>query len=158
MNGSNIPGLENSEPESGVVDNVESNTAGPQDSAPANDLERILAELAQYSSAQQQTRRPEPAPEDFRHTVQLQYLQLQENHRQEIHHVPAAQNATHQRILDPRLNRSTLTPPAQLFKTPLIDPATILEWTQALRCVNKIAAQNPNLAPAVKGVSQACLD
>ncbi|KAF2086729.1 hypothetical protein K490DRAFT_43651 [Saccharata proteae CBS 121410] len=29
-------------------------------------------------------------------------------------------------------------------RTPVIDPATIIDWPQGLRCVSKIAARNPN--------------
>ncbi|KAG8626898.1 hypothetical protein KVT40_005843 [Elsinoe batatas] len=35
---------------------------------------------------------------------------------------------------------------------PVIDPATITEWSTGLRCVSKIATQNPNFANAIKSM------
>ncbi|KAK7544715.1 uncharacterized protein J3D65DRAFT_599341 [Phyllosticta citribraziliensis] len=39
---------------------------------------------------------------------------------------------------------------AQAGKPPMIDPATILEWSQGLRCITKIAAQNPGIRVVVQ--------
>jgi hypothetical protein len=44
------------------------------------------------------------------------------------------------------LPRSTATPP-------LIDPATITEWSHGLRCVHKIATQNPYFKMAIRKAS-----
>ncbi len=38
--------------------------------------------------------------------------------------------------------------------TPSADPATILDWPLGLRCVAKIAAQNPDFEPAIRKVNQ----
>lgn len=121
---------------------------------PGQDLETILAQLSQYSAAQQQSRQSGNNADEFRQLQQLQDLQIQ--HRQTP---PASitESGGIQRSLDPRLNRDqTLTPSAQGSKTPIIDPATILEWPLALRCVNKLSAQNPNMAAVVKGVCLKC--
>jgi hypothetical protein len=40
--------------------------------------------------------------------------------------------------------------PQNRASTPMIDPATITEWKHGLRCVNKLAAQNPNFAGAIQ--------
>jgi hypothetical protein len=39
----------------------------------------------------------------------------------------------------------------------IIDPATITEWSAGLRCVTKIAAQNPLFAEKIRGVSFWCM-
>lgn len=59
---------------------------------------------------------------------------------------------------DPRLagrsapQRVPNSKPQDRAATPLIDPSTITEWKQGLRCVNKIATQNPEFVPAVRKV------
>ena len=53
------------------------------------------------------------------------------------------------RVDDPHLrpqSRSTASP------KPMIDPATITTWTEGLRCVTKIAAQNAQFAAKIKRV------
>ncbi|KAF1959816.1 hypothetical protein CC80DRAFT_533152 [Byssothecium circinans] len=40
--------------------------------------------------------------------------------------------------------------PQQRVSTPIINPATITEWKHGLRCVNKVAAQNPDFSNAVR--------
>jgi hypothetical protein len=116
----------------------------------AQDLESILAQLSQYSASQQQNRQIENTPEEFKQLQQLQELQI---HQQVTPPVPLPQSTSIHRSSDPRLNRNqTLPPPAQAPKIPIIDPATILEWPQALRCVTKLSAQNPNMAVVIKGV------
>lgn len=35
---------------------------------------------------------------------------------------------------------------------PIVDPATITEWSVGLRCVTKVAFQNPNFANAIRNV------
>ncbi len=69
---------------------------------------------------------------------------------------PQDQNVSQQQpTADPRLaGRSVLihsAPQPQVrSSTPLIDPATIIDWKQGLRCVSKIAAQNPQFAVSVR--------
>ncbi|KAK8252874.1 hypothetical protein HDK77DRAFT_164136 [Phyllosticta capitalensis] len=61
-------------------------------------------------------------------------------------------------IPEPHVSRSTTpqqisTPKPQAAsagKPPMIDPATILDWAQGLRCITKIAAQNPGIKGAVQ--------
>lgn len=62
---------------------------------------------------------------------------------------------------DPRLaGRSTpqlrQTAPKQQDRasTPLIDPATITEWKQGLRCVSKVSAQNPDFVSTIRKLIQ----
>jgi hypothetical protein len=108
------------------------------------DISTILAELAQYSSTQQQSNQPT-------HISSIQEQQQWAQHPQQS----SNQAPSTGRSLDPRQNpnhRGIATPPAQLSKSPLIDPSTILEWPQALRCVTKLSAQNPNFGPVVKVV------
>lgn len=38
------------------------------------------------------------------------------------------------------------------LQPPMVDPATIIEWPQALRCVTKIAAQNPTFKQSIRKV------
>jgi hypothetical protein len=100
------------------------------------DIESILAELAQFSSNQ-----------GFSPPEQRQWMQ---------HHQPASHQAPPAvRSLDPRqksLHGETAEPPARLVPSTFIDPSSILEWPQALRCVNKLSSQNPNFGPAIKVV------
>ncbi|TID25186.1 Serine/threonine-protein kinase [Venturia nashicola] len=96
--------------------------AGDMPSA-TTDLGALLAELAKYSSA------PRSASE--------QQPQQPSSH----------QAFSADRNLDPwqhLVNREQQT------RSPLVDPSTILEWPLALRCVNKLSAQNPHFGPAVK--------
>ena len=56
---------------------------------------------------------------------------------------------------DPRLAGRSVQPqsiprPQIRFSTPLIDPATIIDWKQGLRCVSKITAQNPQFSISVR--------
>lgn len=56
---------------------------------------------------------------------------------------------------DPRLAGRPPQPqpvpkPQVRSSTPLIDPATIIDWKQGLRCVSKIAAQNPQFSASVR--------
>ncbi|KAJ8114929.1 hypothetical protein OPT61_g3314 [Boeremia exigua] len=95
---------------------------------PANmDLEAILRTLASL-----------PKPEDQgQYQPQDQYVSQQQ---------PAA---------DPRLAGRSLQPqpapkPQVRSSTPLIDPATIIDWKQGLRCISKIATQNPQFAVTVR--------
>lgn len=60
---------------------------------------------------------------------------------------------------DPRLNgrpasqyRQTPPTPQNRTGTPTIDPSTITEWKHGLRCVNKIATQNPNFVSTIRKV------
>ncbi|KAJ4382113.1 hypothetical protein N0V86_002442 [Didymella sp. IMI 355093] len=60
-----------------------------------------------------------------------------------------------QSTADPRLagrpsQPQSIPKPQVRSSTPLIDPATIIDWKQGLRCVSKIAAQNPQFSISVR--------
>lgn len=96
---------------------------------PANmDLDAILRTLASL---------PKPEEQQVQHQPHDTYLPYQ------------------QPTSDPRLagRSSQLQPipkPQARSSTPLIDPATIIDWKQGLRCVSKIAAQNPHFSVSVR--------
>jgi hypothetical protein len=104
------------------------------------DIERILAELAGYNASNNASQ-PAAAPPPF-----------------PTHHTPQhaislpSYSLAHSSLPAPQHQRHTETPPSQP-RSPMIDPATIFEWPQALRCVNKIAATNPQFGSAIKTVS-----
>ncbi|KAK7556353.1 hypothetical protein IWX49DRAFT_579491 [Phyllosticta citricarpa] len=50
----------------------------------------------------------------------------------------------------PQMSSTPKPQAAQAGKPPMIDPATILEWSQGLRCITKIAAQNPGINVVVQ--------
>jgi hypothetical protein len=138
----------NAQPKTGFLD-AQAVDSRSSDAAAVPDINTILAELAQYSSAQQRSDQAAQVPQG---NHQLQPHQEQWNQQPQ----PFIQPSSNRRSLDPRRNtqhRQTTTPPAQPSSTPLIDPASILEWPLALRCVNKLSAQNPNFGPAIKVVS-----
>ena len=55
---------------------------------------------------------------------------------------------------DPRLAaQRRMSPPTSRSHTPIVDPATITEWAQGLRCVTKVSAQNPNFGAKIRQVS-----
>lgn len=62
----------------------------------------------------------------------------------------------HEQYLDPRLSGrpapQNRQPPAiqDRASTPTVDPATITEWKQGLRCVTKTATQNPSFVATVQ--------
>jgi hypothetical protein len=171
MNGSSIPGLGNLEPQETVEESAETCNASfgnLETTNAANDLQKLLVELSQYSSQpnqqneeQQQSNQVAQVRYDFSTLQQLEQLPVQRHQAVRWQQsAPIAQITNVHRIVDPRLNtqlQQATTPPAQLPRTPPIDPATILEWPQALRCINKISAHNPHLAATVKGVSFDCL-
>jgi hypothetical protein len=105
----------------------------------APDIERILAELAGYSASNNTSQPAATASfsinQTAHHALSLALLPT-------AHSVPPA--------LQPQ--QYTVTPPPQP-QSPMINPATIFEWPQALRCVNKISATNPQFGPAIKTVS-----
>lgn len=103
------------------------------------DINTILAELAQYSSAQQESNQAQ-IPSTYE---QQQWMQHQQS--------ASLQAISAERSLDPRQHSYHRD---QLSRSPLIDPSTILEWPQALRCVNKLSTQNPNFGPTIKVVSE----
>ncbi|KAF2993387.1 hypothetical protein E8E13_000588 [Curvularia kusanoi] len=112
------------------------------------DLEAILRTLASLQPP------PEPSAQQHhhQHLPQDSYPPALEQ-QQFQHQQPQVQQ---QSTPDPRLaNRPIPIPKPQIRSstttpTPLIDPATITDWKQGLRCVSKIAAQNPQFAVSVR--------
>jgi hypothetical protein len=125
-----------------MADNIEPNM----------DLAKILATLA---SLQQQ-------PEGTAVQSQQQTYdpnQIHQGYQEDYQAYPSQQPIPYQQSADPRLiNRAasqhlSSTPrPQEKISTPLIDPATITEWKQGLRCVSKIAQQNPEFVASVRKV------
>jgi hypothetical protein len=119
---------------------------------PNADLAKILATLASLQQPgnvpaqdQQQAYDPNQAYQSYQEDTQC---------------YPPQQNLPYHQTADPRLaNRATSqytsTPPPRpqdRVSTPLIDPATITDWKQGLRCVSKIAQQNPEFAASIRKV------
>lgn len=118
---------------------------------PNLDLEQILATLASLQKPEGTTdSEGQQTYETYQHThapqdVSLQYPPQTSN----VYHATAdprlaARHAPQQR---PEPSRSQPRPSA-----PMIDPSTIIEWKQGLRCVSKIANQNPDFAPTIRKV------
>ncbi|KAF9697262.1 hypothetical protein EKO04_005000 [Ascochyta lentis] len=113
---------------------------------PANmDLEAILRTLANL-----------PKPEDpLLQNPQDFYTQSQPGDNQHQTLAPEQHRSHQLPPADPRLaGRSPQPPvlpkPQARSSTPLIDPATIVDWKSGIRCVSKIAAQNPDFAASVR--------
>lgn len=109
---------------------------------------RTLASLPKNEDAQQQTQQQPYDPAN----VQIPKGGALPYHLQ----APAGIPQGHEYPADPRLSGRTPSPfpPSQVPRTqtltPTIDPATITSWKHGLRCVNKIAAQNPNFNGTVQ--------
>ncbi|KZM27148.1 uncharacterized protein EKO05_0004689 [Ascochyta rabiei] len=113
---------------------------------PANmDLEAILRTLASLPKPEDQ---PLQDPQTF-------YAQSQPGDDRYQTLAPEQHQSFQPPTADPRLaGRSPQPPllpkPQARSSTPLIDPATIIDWKAGLRCVSKIAAQNPEFAASVR--------
>jgi hypothetical protein len=125
-----------------MADNIEPNM----------DLAKILATLA---SLQQQ---PEGAAAQNQQQT-YDPNQIHQGYHEDFQSYPSQQPIPYQQSADPQLiNRAasqhlSSTPrPQEKVSTPLIDPATITEWKQGLRCVSKIAQHNPEFAASVRKV------
>lgn len=94
------------------------------------DLATVLRELAAFA--------PAPAPQP---SVPVSQIPELNNLQQTLDPRPVPQHRQH-------LMASNDRP-----RTPPIDPATIAEWAPGLRCVSKIAAQNPDFAGSIRRVS-----
>ncbi|KAJ4355220.1 hypothetical protein N0V95_003115 [Ascochyta clinopodiicola] len=109
------------------------------------DLEAILRTLASLPKAEDQ-----PLQDH-----QIFYAQNQSGDNQYQTLAPEQHHSFQPSTADPRLaGRSPQPPlppkPQARSSTPLIDPATIIDWKAGLRCVSKIAAQNPEFAASVR--------
>jgi hypothetical protein len=114
------------------------------------DLESILATLA---SLQQPGSLPPPDQAYDPNQVYRSFHDVPQTHTSQ-------QNSPYQQPVDPRLatrpapqHRPEPRRPQDRASTSLIDPSTITEWKQGLRCVSKIAAQNPSFGVSVRKVN-----
>ncbi|EME88566.1 uncharacterized protein MYCFIDRAFT_209845 [Pseudocercospora fijiensis CIRAD86] len=111
-----------------------SNTGAP-------DLAAILATLAKYKGDGSST---EPNTPESRQTTPATSFTDGNNHRTSLD----------QKAQDPRLrpqSRSSAAAAAAATPTrPMIDPATITVWSEGLRCVTKLAAQNAQFAESIR--------
>lgn len=134
------------------------------------DLASILATLAQFAP-QQQGQQQAPPPAATTPTItdpRLQRRQQQnaqssfqpshEKHPKQVDHSSSSYNPQ-AAVFQPVKPQGRSTPQPPRTSTPqqeqqtIIDPATITEWSAGLRCVTKIAAQNPMFADKIRGVS-----
>jgi hypothetical protein len=138
------------------------------------DLASILATLAQFAPQQQQDQQQPPPPTTTTPTITDPRLQRRQQ-TQPNQPSPQPYNQIPQSIQQNNVQTSTpYNPQATVFQpvvpqqrpipqpsrtsTPqqqehtIIDPATITEWSAGLRCVTKIAAQNPLFAEKIRGV------
>lgn len=109
------------------------------------DLEAILRTLASLPKPEEQQPAQDPKQ------VYDQHLGFDTTQYDSLH----GQNIPHQ-AKDPRLTGRSLpsqfAPPKPQNRpsTPLIDPATIIDWKSGLRCVSKIAMQNPDFSASIR--------
>ncbi|KAH7139211.1 hypothetical protein B0J11DRAFT_37695 [Dendryphion nanum] len=118
---------------------------------PELDLAQILKTLASLPQAQAPNNAP-PA-HDPKANDHHQYLAPQDQYYDFSGSSSSAPPATR----DPRLSgriapvqrhQSPQQPPRS--STPTVDPATITEWKHGLRCVSKVAAQNPSFSASIQ--------
>ncbi|THX44447.1 hypothetical protein D6D02_01848 [Aureobasidium pullulans] len=133
------------------------------------DLASILATLAQFAP-QQQEQQQAPPPAATTPTItdpRLQRRQQQnaqssfqpsyEKHPKQVDHSSSSYNPQ-AAVFQPVKPQGRSTPQPPRTSTPqqeqqtIIDPATITEWSAGLRCVTKIAAQNPMFADKIRGL------
>jgi hypothetical protein len=123
---------------------------------PNQELEAILKTLASLS--QQQTlppQHPQTTHASAQNPSDFQDGQFKSSSERIAANHPYSDP---RRINPPAQQRQTLLPvPQARSSTPTIDPATITEWKQGLRCVIKVAAQNPNFAASVRKVQKRIL-
>ncbi|KAF1947656.1 hypothetical protein EJ02DRAFT_449133 [Clathrospora elynae] len=114
------------------------------------DLAKILATLANL---------PKPEGPPYQDQQQAYESGQSYQHYQDApQQYPPEQSNIYRQSADPRLarqaphlqHRQPPPRPQDRASTPLIDPSTITEWKQGLRCVSKIAAQNPEFAATVR--------
>lgn len=118
---------------------------------PNADLAKILATLA---SLQQPT-----AQETQQGYEQAQTYPGYSGYTEHNQTYPTPQGQPYPPTADPRLQHRpapqrpiATAKPQDRTSTPLIDPATITEWKQGLRCVSKIGGQNPDFAASIRKV------
>jgi hypothetical protein len=140
------------------------------------DLASILATLAQFAPQQQQDQQQPPPPTATTPTITDPRLQRRQNqstsqpYNQTLqnfqqHNTPQSSTPYNPQaaVFQPVVPQQRVISQPSRTSTPLqqehtiIDPATITEWSAGLRCVTKIAAQNPLFAEKIRGVSSKCM-
>ena len=118
------------------------------------DLEKILATLASLPKPETQSYQNQQQPYESNPAHQAH-----QGYQGGLQPTPFEQGIPYHQAVDPRLvgraapqHRYAGSPPNDKTSSPLIDPSTITEWKQGLRCVSKIAVQNPEFAAAVRKV------
>lgn len=124
-----------------MADNIEQNL----------DLAKILATLANLPQPEAQSYQEQKNEYDSTQSYQVHELNPQPD--------PIEHGVPYHYPSDPRLvgrpasqHHQPAPRPQDRVKTPFVDPSTITEWKQGLRCVSKIAFQNPEFVPAVRKV------
>lgn len=139
------------------------------------DLASILATLAQFAPQQPQDQQQTPPPSATTPTITDPRLQRRQQSQNPLSTAQSWSQLPNQLQQNDSQSSSSYNPQAAVFqpvdsqgrapsvssKTPaphqqeqtIIDPATITEWSAGLRCVTKIAAQNPMFAEKIRGVS-----
>ncbi|KAI5205700.1 hypothetical protein E4T39_02800 [Aureobasidium subglaciale] len=138
------------------------------------DLASILATLAQFAPQQQEQQQPPqpsatpPAITDPRLQRRQQHQNIQSSSQPPYNQIPPQAQQHDNRppnsynpqaaIFQPVKPQGRSAPQPPRTSTPqqqeqtIIDPATITEWSAGLRCVTKIAAQNPGFAEKIRGL------
>ncbi|KAG9192647.1 hypothetical protein G6011_11381 [Alternaria panax] len=113
------------------------------------DLEKILATLANLPKSEPQPYQDQQQP--------YEPYQSHQGYQDAQQLYTAEQNNSYQQPADPRLagrlalqHRQPHPKPQDRVSSPFIDPSTITEWKQGLRCASKIASHNPDFAPAIR--------
>ncbi|KAG9568863.1 hypothetical protein KCU71_g2398, partial [Aureobasidium melanogenum] len=138
------------------------------------DLASILTTLAQFAPQQQQDQQQTPPPSATTPTItdprlqrrqQSQALQPTPQSWNQIQNQPQQNESQSSSSYNPQAavfqpvnpqgrapSQQPRTPAPQQLEQTIIDPATITEWSAGLRCVTKIAAQNPMFAEKIRGL------
>lgn len=116
----------------------------------AGSLQSILATLAQFGHSQ-----VPDLSQTSQHTSGLPLIQGNDSTTPPGEPAVASPNVKLQQAQDPRL--TSQTPSGTASPRRMIDPASITQWQEGLRCVTKIAAQNVQFAACLKKVSSPLL-
>ncbi|KAF2191127.1 hypothetical protein K469DRAFT_365141 [Zopfia rhizophila CBS 207.26] len=115
-------------------------------------LERILQTLANFSSAPNVAQQDQQAAAPV-HPITSEPYSLPQAYQSNQASLPYDPSV----VQDPRLqnrpapqHREPPPRPQSSASTPVIDPATITEWKHGIRCVSKLAAQNPNFVSSIQ--------
>ncbi|KAJ4377833.1 hypothetical protein N0V83_000663 [Neocucurbitaria cava] len=116
------------------------------------DLEKILATLANLPRPEAQPSQDQQQIHDANHNYHnYQHVAQTYPHESRLPYNPSADPRL---IGRPALQHQRPSPKPQdrpsTPSVPLIDPSTITEWKQGLRCVSKLGAQNPEFAPTIR--------